>query len=329
MSIMSSLGNDESLSVADILVIGSGPAGYTASIYAARAGRRTCLITGAQQGGQLMITSSIENFPGFNIAISGPELMERMRKQSEGVGVEIICDTVSSVNFGENLGNCTGANNVFGCICESGEVYTAKSLIIATGAVAKWLGIPGELEYRGRGVSACATCDGFFFRNKDVVVIGGGNVAVEDAVFLANFAKSVTLIHRRDQLSAEKILQERLFGNPKIHVIWNTVVQEINGNGTKVTGLMFRNVRTGVISQKCADGIFVAIGHRPNTAFLEDRICLDSAGYISTKPAGSVYTNVEGVFAAGDVCDPVYRQAITSAGQGCMAAIEADRFLER
>lgn len=309
------------VNVADILIIGSGPAGYTASIYAARAGRKTRLITGAQQGGQLMITSSIENFPGFYEPISGPELMERMQKQSENMGVEIICDVVSAVNRRSGGG-------YFECVCESGEVYTSRALIIATGAAARWLGVPGELEYRGRGVSACATCDGFFFRNKDVVVVGGGNVAVEDAIFLSNFAKSVTLIHRRDQLRAEKVMQERLFNNPKVQIIWNTIVKEIEGDENKVTGLKLCNTETNEISQKSVDGIFVAIGHQPNTAFLGGQIELDSAGYIATKNSGSVFTNIEGIFAAGDVCDPVYRQAVTSAGQGCMAAIEADRFLE-
>lgn len=309
----------------DVLVIGSGPAGCTSSIYAARAGRKTCIITGAQQGGQLMITSSIENFPGFEEPISGPELMDRMMKQSEAMGVEIVCDTVSEIEFRTVNYASKNSNRVFRCICESGNIYASRSIIIATGASAKWLGVPGEVEYRGRGVSACATCDGFFFRNKDVVVVGGGNVAVEDALFLANFANSVTLVHRRDQLRAEKIMQQRLFQNPKINVLWNTVVKEIEGDDNKVTGLKLINTTTNDIAQKSIDGVFVAIGHQPNTAFLKGQINLDSAGYIAT--TSSLHTNIDGVFAAGDVCDPIYRQAVTSAGQGCIAAIEADKFL--
>lgn len=303
----------------DVLILGSGPAGYTASIYSARAGRRTRLITGAQQGGQLMITSSIENYPGFDAAISGPELMDHMLRQAKSMAVDIICDAAISVDFGDD-------SEIFKCKCESGDEYSGKSLIIATGAAAKWLGVPGESEYRGRGVSACATCDGFFFRNKDVIVVGGGNVAVEEAIFLANFAKSVTLVHRRDQLRAEKIMQERLFSNPKISVVWNTVVSEICGDGDKVTQVKLSNIIENSDSHRPIDGVFIAIGHQPNTKIFEGKIDLDPAGYIATK-CGSVKTNISGVFAAGDVCDPIYRQAITSAGQGCIAAIEADRFL--
>lgn len=308
--------------IADVLIIGSGPAGYTASIYAARAGRKTRIIAGAQQGGQLMITSSIENFPGFDTPISGPELMDRMQKQSEAMGAEIICDTVSAVDFCDDSAE---KRRVFQCKCESGKVYASRSIIVATGASARWLGVPGELEYRGRGVSACATCDGFFFRNKDVIVVGGGNVAVEDAIFLSNFAKSVTLVHRRDQLRAEKVLQKRLMSNPKIHIVWDNVVKEIKGDADRVTSVDLMNTKTNEISQKSVDGIFVAIGHQPNTAFLGGQINLDSAGYIVT--TGFVHTNIDGIFAAGDVCDPIYRQAVTSAGQGCIAAIEADKFL--
>lgn len=313
----------ETTNIADVLVIGSGPAGYTAAIYAARAGRVTHLITGAQQGGQLMITSSIENYPGFASSISGPELMEQMRQQVESMGVKIICDTIASVAFSVLVDS---SSKLFKAAGESGAVYESKTVIIATGAGACWLGIPGESEYRGRGVSACATCDGFFFRNKDVAVVGGGNVAVEEAIFLTNFAKSVTLIHRRDALRAEKIMQERLFENPKVNVLWDTVLSEIEGDGNKVTRLKLRDTKTNEVSYKEIDGVFVAIGHQPNTAIFKGKIDLDAAGYIVTE-SGTVKTSVDGVFAAGDVCDPIYRQAITSAGQGCMAAIEADRFL--
>ena len=313
----------EATNIADVMVIGSGPAGYTAAIYAARAGRVTHLITGAQQGGQLTITSSIENYPGFASSISGPELMEQMRQQVESMGVKIICDTIASVDF-PVLADFPG--KLFKAVGESGTVYESKTVIIATGAGARWLGIPGETEYRGRGVSACATCDGFFFRNKDVAVIGGGNVAVEEAIFLTNFAKSVTLIHRRDELRAEKILQKRLFENPKANVMWDTVLSEIEGDGNKVTRLKLRDTKTNEISYKEVDGVFVAIGHQPNTAIFKGKIDLDASGYIVTRDS-SVKTSIEGIFAAGDVCDPIYRQAITSAGQGCMAAIEADRFL--
>ncbi len=313
----------ETTNIADVLVIGSGPAGYTAAIYAARAGRVTHLITGAQQGGQLMITSSIENYPGFASSISGPELMEQMRQQVESMGVKIICDTVASVNFPALT---DFSSELFKAVGESSAVYESKTVIIATGAGARCFGIPGESEYRGRGVSACATCDGFFFRNKDVAVVGGGNVAVEEAIFLTNFAKSVTLIHRRDALRAEKIMQERLFENPKVSVVWDTVLSEIEGDGNKVTRLKLRDIKTNEVSYKVIDGVFIAIGHQPNTTIFKGKIDLDAAGYIVTK-SSTVKTSVDGVFAAGDVCDPIYRQAITSAGQGCMAAIEADRFL--
>jgi thioredoxin reductase (NADPH) len=301
----------------DILIIGSGPAGYTASIYAARAGRKTRLITGPQPGGQLMITSFIENYPGFADPISGPELMERMREQSERVGVEMVSDIVCAVDFSANPLKCVG---------ESGAEYRSKSVIIATGASSKWLGIPGETAYRGLGVSACATCDGFFFRNKNIAVIGGGNTAVEEAIYLTNFARSVTLIHRRDSLRAEKLMQQRLLENPKINVIWNTVVTEILGDGNRVTELSLRNISDNSDSRMLIDGIFVAIGHQPATFIFAGKIDMDENGYIITKN-GCQQTSVAGVFAAGDVCDPVYRQAITSAGQGCMAAINADRFI--
>ncbi|GHU16772.1 thioredoxin reductase [Alphaproteobacteria bacterium] len=300
----------------DVLIIGSGPAGYTASVYAARAGRKTRLIAGSQQGGQLMITSFIENYPGFMDPISGPELMDRMREQSEKVGVEIAQDVICDVDF---------STNPLKCIGESGTVYESKSVIIATGANSKWLGVPGETKYRGTGVSACATCDGFFFKNKEVAVVGGGNTALEEAIFLTNFAKSVTLIHRRDTLRGEKLMQKRLLENPKIKVIWNTTVEDIIGDGNRVTALQLQNVSDNSVSEMPIDGVFIAIGHQPATSVFAGKIEVDENGYIITKDRTK--TSVVGVFAAGDVCDPIYRQAITSAGQGCMAAVDADKFL--
>ncbi len=304
--------------IADVLIIGSGPAGYTAAIYAARAGRTVHLITGAQQGGQLIITPSIENYPGFAKPISGTELMEQMRMQVESMGVQIICDTIETVDFSKVPFKMTG---------ETGQIYEGKTVIIATGATAKWLQIPGETEYRGKGVSACATCDGFFFKNKDVVVVGGGNVAVEDAIFLTNFAKSVTLIHRRDELRAEKILQKRFFDNPKTKIIWDSIVTEIIGDDSRVTKLKLQNIKNENISYVDTDGVFVAVGHQPNTSIFRGHIELNEIGYVATTKSSSVFTSVNGIFAAGDVCDPIYRQAITSAAQGCIAGIEADRFL--
>lgn len=303
--------------ISDILIIGSGPAGYTAAIYAARAGRNTTLITGEQQGGQLMITTSIENYPGFANPISGPFLMDEMKKQTENVGANIIYDTLKSVDFSSSPLQCFG---------ESGVTYEGRTVIIATGANSKWLGVPGETKYLGTGVSACATCDGFFFRNKDVAVIGGGNTAVEEAIFLTNFAKSVTLIHRRDSLKAEHIMQKRLMHNPKINIIWDTVVEDICGDDNRVTDLLLLNIKNGTRCKKSIDGVFVAIGHRPATSIFDGVIDLDENGYIITEKTNRS-TSVKGVFAAGDVCDPIYRQAVTSAGQGCMAAIDADRFL--
>jgi thioredoxin reductase (NADPH) len=301
----------------DVLIIGSGPAGYTAAIYAARAGRSTKIITGQQQGGQLMITSLVENYPGFADPISGPVLMDQMRQQSEKNGVEITADTIESVNFSKRPFTCTG---------ESGTVYEGKTVIIATGANAKWLGIPGEEKYRGAGVSACATCDGFFFRNKDVAVIGGGNAAVEEAIYLTNFAKSVTLIHRRDELRAEKIMQTRLLDNPKISVIWNTKVAGIIGDGGRVTELLLAGVKDATETRKSIDGVFVAIGHQPAAFIFKGQLEMDKNGYIITDKISS-RTSTAGVFAAGDVCDPNYRQAVVSAGHGCMAAMDADKFL--
>jgi thioredoxin reductase (NADPH) len=301
----------------DILVIGSGPAGYTAAIYGARAGRSVKIITGSQQGGQLMITSFIENYPGFENPVSGPILMDQMNRQTQKIGAEIICDVIESVDFSERPFVCTG---------ESGTVYKSKTVIVATGASAKWLGIPGEEKYRGAGVSACATCDGFFFRNKKVAVIGGGNTAIEEAIYLTNFAESVTLIHRKDVLRAEKIMQERLMNNPKIEIMWNTRVVEIIGNGSKVTELLLADTCNCERIKKTTDGVFVAIGHQPAVSIFTDQLKIDENGYIVTDNI-STHTSVPGVFAAGDVCNPDYRQAIVSAGQGCMAAMDADRFL--
>ncbi|MDR0677668.1 MAG: thioredoxin-disulfide reductase [Holosporaceae bacterium] len=303
--------------ITDVLIMGSGPAGYTAAIYAARAGRSVKIISGFEPGGQLMITSSIENYPGFAEGISGPELMERMKQQVEKTGAEIIFDSIKSVDF---------SRKPFVCIGDSGEAYKSKVVIISTGASAKWLGIPGEEKYRGAGVSACATCDGFFFRNKNVAVVGGGNTAVEEALLLTNFASSVTLIHRRDKLRAEKIMQDRLLKNPKINVMWNTTVSEILGNGTKVTELSL--IKNEVNVSKAIDGVFIAVGHQPATSIFNEQLKIDGNGYIIT-PEANTSTSIPGIFAAGDVCDPNYRQAIISAAKGCMAALDADKFLSR
>ncbi len=300
----------------DVLVIGSGPAGYTAAIYAARAGRKVVLLTGTQQGGQLIITSFIENYPGFADPISGPELMEKMRLQSEKVGVDIVYDVINRVDFSQRPFKCFGES----------AVYESKAVIIATGANAKWLGLDSETKYVGRGVSACATCDGFFFRNKEVAVIGGGNTAVEEALYLTNFAQHVTLIHRRDTLRAERIMQQRLFVNEKIKILWNTEVRDIIGNDEKVTGLSLQNTQTNEMSEMPVDGVFVAIGHQPATSIFVGQLKTDDSGYI-IKDSLSSKTSVEGVFVAGDVCNPTYRQAVVSAGQGCIAGIDADKFL--
>jgi thioredoxin reductase (NADPH) len=308
---------------APVLIIGSGPAGYTAAIYAARAMMKPVLVAGMQQGGQLMITSDVENYPGFVDPIQGPWLMEQMLKQAEHVGTEIISDLITEVNLDVRPFRLKG---------DSGTEYTCDALIIATGAQAKWLGIPSERHYQGFGVSACATCDGFFYRNKDVAVIGGGNSAVEEALYLSNIAKSVTVIHRRDSFRAERILQERLFQKENIKVIWDTAVDEITGIPGKAplppsaNGLVLRNTRTGAVSRLPVDGIFVAIGHAPAVELFVGKLKQKSNGYLWTEP-GSTRTDVPGVFAAGDVADDVYRQAVTAAGLGCMAALEAEKFL--
>ncbi len=300
-----------------VLIIGSGPAGYTAAIYAARAGLAPILVTGMDQGGQLMITTEIENYPGFADPIEGPWLMEQMKKQAENVGANIINDYIKDVDF-----SCTP----FKASGDSGNSYTGDTVIIATGAQAMWLGLPSEKEFQGRGVSACATCDGFFYRGKEVAVVGGGNTAVEEALFLTNFCSKVTLIHRRDTLRAEKILQKRLFDNDKIEVLWDHTVEEILGDDTGMTGLKLKNTKTGKMQEIQKDGIFIAIGHAPATSLFKGKIDMDDNGYIITA-ADSTATSIQGVYAAGDVADHKYRQAVTAAGMGCMAALEADRFI--
>jgi thioredoxin reductase (NADPH) len=302
-----------------VLIIGAGPAGYTAAIYAARANLRPILVTGLQPGGQLTITTDVENYPGFAEVIQGPWLMEQMQKQAEHVGARIIFDLITRLDLGHRPFVATG---------DSGDVYVGEAVILATGAQARWLGLPSEEMFRGFGVSACATCDGFFFRGKDVVVVGGGNTAVEEAIYLTNHARQVTLIHRRDALRAEKILQDRLFRNPKIDIIWDSVVEEILGEPEppKVTGVRLRNLRTGALSEMACDGVFIAIGHTPVTGLVAGQLPLDADGYVITRP-DSTETAVAGVYAAGDVRDKVYRQAVTAAGLGCMAALEAEKFL--
>ncbi|HZF21537.1 MAG TPA: thioredoxin-disulfide reductase [Dongiaceae bacterium] len=298
----------------DVIIIGSGSAGYTAAIYACRAGRKTLVLAGSIPGGQLMITSEVENYPGFPEGVLGPELMEKFRRQAERFGPEIVYDDVSFVDFSSRPFK----------IAAGGKTYEGKSVIIATGANAKWLGLPSETKFRGRGVSSCATCDGFFFKGKDVVTVGGGDTAMEEANFLANITNSVTVVHRRDMLRASKIMQERANANPKIRFIWDSAVKEITG-ADKVTGVQLHNLKSGKDSHVNAEGVFVAIGYEPNTGFLKGKVELDSQGYVVTRK--ETETSVPGVFAAGDVRDHKYRQAITAAADGCKAAIDADRFL--
>ncbi|MDX2144448.1 MAG: thioredoxin-disulfide reductase [Rhodospirillaceae bacterium] len=302
-----------------VLILGSGPAGLTAAIYAARANLEPILVAGMQPGGQMTITTDVENYPGFAEVIQGPWLMEQMQKQAEHVGTKFISDTVTKIDFGKRPFVCTG---------DGGDVYIGETLIVATGASARWLGLESEQKFRGFGVSACATCDGFFFRGKEVVVVGGGNTAVEEALYLTNHATKVTLVHRRDFLRAEKIGQKRLFANPKINVVWDSAVDEVMGtvNPPGVTGVRLKNVKTGATQDLKTDGLFVAIGHTPNTELFKGALDMDENGYLLTAP-GTVRTNIAGVFAAGDVQDHIYRQAVTAAGTGCMAALEADRFL--
>jgi thioredoxin reductase (NADPH) len=301
------------------LIIGSGPAGYAAAIYAARANLQPILVQGLQSGGQLTITTDVENYPGFADVIQGPWLMEQMQKQAEHVGTRVIADMIVSADL---------SRRPFICVGDSGDIYAADSVAICTGAQARWLGLPGEETFRGAGVSACATCDGFFFRGKEVVVVGGGNTAVEEALYLTNHATKVTVIHRRDRFRAEKILQARLFANPKIRVIWDSVVEEILGerNPSRVTGVRIANLKTRVTSLVPGDGSFVAIGHTPVTELFKGQLALDNDGYILAKP-DSTATQIPGVYAAGDVKDKIFRQAVTAAGMGCMAALEAEKFL--
>jgi thioredoxin reductase (NADPH) len=304
---------------AKVVIVGSGPAGCTAAIYAARAMLEPILIRGAQPGGQLTITTDVENYPGFADVIQGPWLMEQMEKQAAHVGTRLIADHVTKIDL---------ARRPFRLDCDSGHVYFADTLVLATGAQARWLDLPSEQKFKGYGVSACATCDGFFYRGKNVVVVGGGNTAVEEALFLTNFADNVTLVHRRDSLRAEKILQDRLFKHPKIDVVWDSVVEEIVGEADplKVTGIRLRNVKTGAVERRPIDGVFVAIGHTPATELVAGQVKMKGADYIATAPH-STATSVPGLFAAGDVTDDVYRQAVTAAALGCMAALEAERFL--
>jgi thioredoxin reductase (NADPH) len=302
-----------------VLIIGAGPAGCTAAIYAARANLEPLLIAGLQPGGQLTITTDVENYPGFAEVVQGPWLMEQMQQQAEHVGTRIFGDVITAIDFGRRPFVATG---------DTDDVYIGETLILATGAQARWLGLPSEEMFRGFGVSACATCDGFFFRGKEVVVVGGGNTAVEEALYLTNHARQVTLVHRRDALRAERILQDRLFRNPRIEVIWDSVVDEILGHPEPpcVTGIRLRNVRTGACHEHSCDGVFVAIGHTPVTGLAAGQLQLDAEGYVITRP-DSTETGIPGVFAAGDVRDKVFRQAVTAAGMGCMAAIEAEKFL--
>ncbi len=302
-----------------VLILGSGPAGYTAAVYAARANLAPALVQGLQPGGQMSITTDVENYPGFAEVIQGPWLMEQMKAQAENVGTRMIFDTVVAVDLGSRPIRCTG---------DSGDLYLGDTLVISTGAQARWLGLESETKFRGFGVSACATCDGFFYRGKEVAVVGGGNTAVEEAIFLTNFASKVALIHRRDELRAERILQDRLLRNDKIEVLWDHVVEEVLGGDEPlgVTGVTVRNVKSGETGDLAVDGLFIAIGHDPATQLFKGQLEIDGEGYILTAP-DSTATRVPGVFAAGDVRDKVYRQAVTAAGMGCMAALEAERFL--
>jgi len=303
-----------------LLILGAGPAGYTAGIYAARAGLKPLLVAGMQPGGQLTITTDVENYPGFAAPIQGPWLMDQFKAQAEHVGTTILQDVITAIDLSVRPIRATG---------DSGDTYLAESLVIATGAQARWLGIPGEQALSGFGVSACATCDGFFFRGKTVAVIGGGNTAVEEALYLSNLAKTVTLIHRRDSLRAERILQDRLFAKPNVTVLWDRVVEEVLGTEGRfpaVRALALRDAKSGARSELPLDGVFVAIGHDPATALFRGQIGMDGEGYIVTEP-GSTRTSLPGVFAAGDVQDRIYRQAVTAAGTGCMAALEAEKWL--
>ena len=302
-----------------VLIIGSGPAGYTAAIYAARANLAPMMVAGLQPGGQLTITTDVENYPGFADAVQGPWLVEQMRLQAEHVGTSIVADIITSVDF---------STRPFVCVGDSGDTYTADTVIIATGAQARWLGLDTEQKFMGFGVSACATCDGFFFREQEIAIVGGGNSAVEEALFLTNFASKVNVIHRRDQFRAEKIMQDRLFNNPKVNVMWDHTLDEVLGDEDPlgVTGARIRNVKTGDVTDLPVNGVFIAIGHDPATGVFKGHVEMDEEGYILHAP-DSTATNIPGVFAAGDVVDKVYRQAVTAAGMGCMAALEAEKFV--
>ncbi|WP_424982764.1 thioredoxin-disulfide reductase [Maritalea sp. S77] len=305
---------------APVMIIGSGPAGYSAAIYAARAMLEPVVIQGIQPGGQLTITTEVENYPGFAEMIQGPWLMEQMKAQAEAMGTKNVTDTIVNVDLEKPPFTLTG---------DSGTIYTCDSLIIATGAQAKWLGIPSEQAFQGFGVSACATCDGFFYRDKHVIVVGGGNTAVEEALFLTNFASKVTVVHRRDSFRAEKILQQRLFKNEKIEVLWDSELEEVTGTEgipKSVTGARIKNRNTGEVTEMDVDGVFIAIGHAPATNLFEGKLEMKHGGYLVTAP-DSTATNIPGVYAAGDVTDDIYRQAVTAAGMGCMAALEAEKFL--
>ncbi len=302
-----------------VLIIGSGAAGYTAAIYASRANRKPILVRGIQPGGQLTITTDVENYPGFAETVQGPWLMDQMEAQAKNVGTTLFEDTIVETDLSQRP---------FRAIGDQGDIYTGDTLIIATGASARWLGLESEQKFSGYGVSACATCDGFFFRDKPVAVIGGGNTAVEEAMFLTNFATKVTLVHRRDELRADKILQDRLFKNGKIEPLWDSVLEEVVGTEDPpgVTGIRVKNVNTGEASELAVDGVFIAIGHTPNSEIFKGQLEMDENGYILTEP-GTTRTSVDGVFATGDVQDHIYRQAVTAAGTGCMGALEAERFL--
>ena len=306
---------------AKVIILGSGPAGYTAAIYAARAMLAPVVIQGNQPGGQMTITTDVENYPGFAAVVQGPWLMEQMQAQAAHVGTEFVMDHIAKVDL---------ARRPFRLEGDSGDTYSCDVLIIATGAQARWLGLPSEEKYKGYGVSACATCDGFFFKGKEVAIFGGGNTAVEEALFLTNFASKVTLVHRRDSFRAEKIMQERLFKNSKIQVVWNSVLQEVTGTDDPktVTGVKLKNVKTGKVSALQVNGVFVAIGHEPATGLFKGQLEMNTSGYLVTEP-DSTRTSIPGVFAAGDVKDEVFRQAVTAAGMGCMAALEAERYLAK
>ncbi len=311
---------DMSATHSPVLIIGSGPAGYTAAIYAARAMLKPTLIAGMEQGGQLMITTDVENYPGFADPVMGPWLMEQMLKQAVHVGANIVNDLVVEADI---------ASRPFRIRCDSGAVHTCDTLIICTGAKAKWLGIPSEQKFQGFGVSACATCDGFFYRAKEVVVVGGGNSAVEEALYLSNIASKVTVVHRRDSFKAERILQERLFAKANVEIVWDHQVEEITGTDTvpaAVTGIRLRHAKTGKITERKVDGVFIAIGHAPQTELFDGKLKKRPSGYLWTAP-DSTATEVPGVFAAGDITDDVYRQAVTAAGMGCMAALEAEKYI--